>query len=111
MLKQIALWIIFARAAADTLSLLFPGVLEWVKKMGWPIDKYWVKTVWPVTLAMLLSSSVALLGYGTGIHFKIYLIVIPICWAIVLVTQKGSSPLMKFDAVTWVSIAVCAYFA
>jgi hypothetical protein len=110
MWKQVALWIILARPVADTIGLLIPGTLEFVKRMGWPIDKFWVKSIWPVTAIMSFFGARAILGYETGVYFTTLMIFVPLCWAIVLITHKGSKWLMKVDAMTWIVVAACAYF-
>ena len=134
MLKQI-LTIIFtiyidARMLNDLIGFPFPklygkvfgtgwtdvdDMIEWMNKRGWPINKWWLKSIFSSLVIMAIfpilevtnSSLVTVYGKELNLYYLLPMVLTPASWAIMMFIRNGSK-MMFTDAISFVFIPIFA---
>ncbi|MFC1624812.1 hypothetical protein ACFL15_00310 [Patescibacteria group bacterium] len=112
-LQRIAIWYVLVRAFLDVIGLMIPGVRKLLVKWGWPINEFWMKTVWPLTVVMCATTARLLVIGATRLEeaYVYMMVVIPIYWSYVLVEEALKSrrdgkrkPMLIADSISWLLV-------
>jgi uncharacterized membrane protein len=105
LVSYVSIAFIILRIAFDCVSFLFDESVGLAREFGYPINEYWIHTVFPVTASMLFLAIIAFKkGYFDTVSL-VPMLIIPLYWFVYQLITAASN-VMVGDGISWLFVAV-----